>query len=71
MFTVFKTFSWTALISALGYVFIDSPETVYLLINPSAHQTQMNAYKAVFVWLILAINWFWQMVKQQSGSNYA
>jgi multisubunit Na+/H+ antiporter MnhE subunit len=29
------------------------------------------AYKAVFVWLILAINWFWQMVKQQSGSNYA
>jgi heme A synthase len=29
------------------------------------------AYKAVFVWLILAINWLWQMVKQQSGSNYA
>ena len=29
------------------------------------------AYKAVFVWLILAINWFWQMVKRQSGSNYA
>jgi hypothetical protein len=53
MFTVFKTFSWTALISALGYVFIDSPETVYLLINPSAHQTQMNAYKAVFDELVL------------------
>ncbi|MDR6982272.1 membrane-associated HD superfamily phosphohydrolase [Rheinheimera pacifica] len=29
------------------------------------------AYKAVFVWLILATNWLWQMVKQQSGSNYA
>jgi heme A synthase len=29
------------------------------------------AYKAVFVWLVLAINWLWQMVKQQSGSNYA
>lgn len=29
------------------------------------------AYKAVFVWLILAINWLWQMVKQQSGRNYA
>ena len=53
MFTVFKTFSWTALISALGYAFIDSPETVYLLINPSAHQTQMNAYKAVFDDLVL------------------
>ena len=22
------------------------------------------AYKAVFVWLVLAINWLWQMVKQ-------
>lgn len=29
------------------------------------------AYKAVFVWLILAINWLWQTVKQQSGRNYA
>ena len=29
------------------------------------------AYKAVFVWLILAIYWLWQTVKQQSGRNYA
>lgn len=29
------------------------------------------AYKAVFVWLILAINWLWQTVKQQSGRNCA
>jgi len=53
MFTVFKTFSWTALISALGYAFVDSPEMLYLMINPSAHQTQMNAYKAVFDELVL------------------
>lgn len=30
---------------------------------------QTFAYKAVFVWLMLAINWLWQMVKQQSGRN--
>ena len=29
------------------------------------------AYKAVFVWLVLAINWLWQMVKLQSVRNYA
>lgn len=29
------------------------------------------AYKAVFVWLVLAIYWLWQMVKQQSVRNYA
>ena len=53
MFTVFKTFSWTALISALGYAFVDSPEMVNLLMNPGAHQTQMNAYKAAFDELVL------------------
>lgn len=53
MFTVFKTFSWTALISALGYAFVDSPEMLYLMINPNAHQTQMNAYKAAFDELVL------------------
>lgn len=31
---------------------------------------QTFVYKAVFVWLILAIYWLWQMVKQQSGRNY-
>ncbi len=29
------------------------------------------AYKAVFVWLILVINWLWQTIKQQSDRNYA
>lgn len=29
------------------------------------------AYKAVFVWLILSINWLWQTVQQQSCRNYA
>ena len=53
MFTVFKTFSWTALVSALGYAFVDSPEMVNLLMNPGAHQTQMNAYKAAFDELVL------------------
>ena len=53
MFTVFKTFSWTALISALGYAFVDSPEMLYLMINPNANQPQVNAYKAVFDELVL------------------
>ncbi|NBR06991.1 MAG: hypothetical protein EBT92_14675 [Planctomycetes bacterium] len=48
MFTVFKTFSWTALISALGYAFVDSPETLYLVINPSAQQAQIDGFKSTF-----------------------
>ena len=29
------------------------------------------AYKTVFVSIVFAIHWFWQAVKQQSGSQYA
>ena len=31
---------------------------------------QTFAYKAVFAWLILVINWLWQMVNQQAGRKY-
>jgi hypothetical protein len=48
MFTVFKTFSWTALVSALGYAFIDSPEMVLPLISPNDYQAQINNYKASY-----------------------
>jgi len=48
MFTLFKTFSWTALVSVLGYAFVDSPEVFYHLINSNEHQTQMDRYKAAF-----------------------
>lgn len=48
MFTIFKTFGWTALVATLGYAFVDSPEMVNLLMNPGAHQAQLNAYKATF-----------------------
>ena len=47
MFTVFKTFSWTALVSALGYAFVDSPEMVHL-ISPNNYQAQINNYKASY-----------------------
>jgi hypothetical protein len=48
MFTIFKTFSWAALVSALGYVFVDSPEMVHLLISPNNYQDQINNYKTAY-----------------------
>ncbi len=48
MFTIFKTFSWAALVSALGYVFVDSPEMVHLLICPNNYQDQINNYKTAY-----------------------
>ena len=48
MFTIFKTFSWAALVSALGYVFVDSPEMVHLLICPNNYQYQINNYKTAY-----------------------
>ena len=48
MFSIFKTFSWTVLVSVLGYTFIDFPETVYFLINPNEHQAKIEKFKAAF-----------------------
>ncbi|MCY2940599.1 MAG: hypothetical protein NTV50_02895 [Planctomycetota bacterium] len=48
MFSIFKTLSWTVLVSALGYTFIDFPETVYFLVNPNEYQAQMDNSKAAF-----------------------
>ena len=48
MFTVFKTFSWAALVSALGYAFVDSTEMVNHLISPINYQAQINNYKAAY-----------------------
>jgi len=48
MFAIFKTFSWAALVSALGYVFVDSPEMVHLLISPNNYQDQINNYKTAY-----------------------
>lgn len=48
MFTLLKTFSWTALVSGFGYAFIDSPELVYHLIDIDEHQAQMVEFKAAF-----------------------
>ena len=48
MFTIFKTFSWAALVSALGYVFADSPEMVHLLISPKNYQAQIINYKTAY-----------------------
>ncbi len=48
MFSIFKTFTWTALVSSLGYTFIDFPETVYFLANPSEYQAKMDNIEAVF-----------------------
>ena len=48
MFSIFKTFSWTVLVSVLGYTFIDFPETVYFLINPNEHQANIEKFKAAF-----------------------
>lgn len=48
MFTILKTFSWAALVSALGYAFVDSPEMVHLLFNPNNYQEQINNYKNAY-----------------------
>ena len=48
MFSILKTFSWTVLVSVLGYTFIDFPETVYFLINPNEHQANIEKFKAAF-----------------------
>ena len=48
MFTIFKTFSWAALVSALGYAFVDSPEMLLPLISPNNYQAQINNYKATY-----------------------
>ena len=48
MFTIFKNFSWAALVSALGYAFVDSTEMVNHLISPINYQAQINNYKAAY-----------------------
>jgi hypothetical protein len=48
MFTIFKNFSWAALVSALGYAFVDSPEMLLPLISPNNYQAQINNYKATY-----------------------
>ena len=48
MFSIFKAISWTALVSALGYTFVDFPETVYFLANPNEFQTKISKNKAIF-----------------------
>ena len=46
MFTVFKTFSWAALVFTLGYAFVDSPEMILPLIIPNNYHAQINNMKA-------------------------
>jgi len=48
MFSIFKAISWTAMVSALGYTFVDFPETVYFLANPNEYQAQIDNSKSAF-----------------------
>ncbi len=48
MFSIFKAFSWTALVSVLGYTFVDSPELIYLTINQNEPRAQIEALNEAF-----------------------
>lgn len=48
MFSIFKAFSWTALVSVLGYTFVDSPELIYLTINQNEHMKNIEDLNKAF-----------------------
>jgi phenylalanyl-tRNA synthetase beta subunit len=48
MFSIFKTFSWTALVSVLSYAFFDSPEIFYLTLNQNEHKDRIEVLNYAF-----------------------
>lgn len=48
MFAIIRTFSWAALVSTLGYVFVGGPELVLSLVDPENIQAEMVTMRTAF-----------------------